>query len=255
MKNLKYKFISSLLATSILSGCAAKGFNTYNYHGGQGGFNEVMNRAVVSGNFNSMWDKLVRQLTESFFVVNNISKDSRLINVSFSSNSPEDYVDCGTTTRTYKRGDEEKNYAYPVASSSSYKYAYDSEYPNFAASVGDIYGSFAYNSYIDRETDLEGRINIYVAPNTKKQGTEIVANIRYILTITVKGKVVQEANNGQHIATWPVPDAESVLSFNTNVLSFYTNEVYSSKDNPPIVCFSKGVLEETILKMAGKASS
>ncbi len=243
MKNLSKSFILSLLVASVLSGCTAKGFNTENYQQGAGESDEVVNRAIVDGHFNSIWDKLVKQLTESFFIVNNISKESRLINVSFSTNSPEDYVDCGTTTRTYKRGDEQKDYTYAVAADSSYKIAYDSVDSRFAVSVGDAYHVHAYNAYVNRKTDLEGRINIYMAPNTERQGTEIVTNIRYILTIQITGDIAQEAFSGRQLARWPIPDTKSIHAFNSN-------ELYSSKDTHPFVCFSTGALERMILKMA-----
>ena len=46
--------------------------------------------------FNSAWDANVSKLSESFFVINNIRKES---NVSFSANRPSLYIDGGFATR------------------------------------------------------------------------------------------------------------------------------------------------------------
>lgn len=66
----------------------------------------------------------MKQLAKSFFVVNNIEKESRLINVSFSTETPEKYINCGRTTRTFKLGDEVLTTSYDVAADSSYKFGH-----------------------------------------------------------------------------------------------------------------------------------
>jgi hypothetical protein len=83
-------------------------------------------------------------------VINNISKDSRLINVSFSSNKPNDYVDCGQTSRRSNHpatGDQQ--FVYNVADSSSYNAGQDGT-------------NVLWN--LNRRTKLDGRANIYIAP-------------------------------------------------------------------------------------------
>src|SRR5579864_3356990 len=73
---------------------------------------KVENDQTVPSTSDATWDRLVRQLSRGFYVINNIDKASRLINFSFSSDAPQDYVDCGSTHRTFDKGDEHDTYDY-----------------------------------------------------------------------------------------------------------------------------------------------
>ena len=90
--------IPSLIIISLL-GCATYPTSSYVYMPP----NEVKydNEAFVDKPFGVVWDELVEQLSKSFYVINNIEKASRIINVSFSTDTPEEYVDCGISTREY----------------------------------------------------------------------------------------------------------------------------------------------------------
>jgi hypothetical protein len=113
----------------------------------------------VTGTSDIVWDRLVAQLSRGFYVINNIDKVSRLINVSFYSDSPDEYIDCGTTTRTYTRGSESHTYSYPLAESSSFK-------TGEKRSNGII--TFDWN----RTTKLEGTLSLNTnQPNTTQLGT------------------------------------------------------------------------------------
>ena len=171
----------------------------------------------------------MRSLAKSFFVVNNIEKESRLINVSFSTNSPEKYIDCGSTARTFTLGDEKQNYYYEVAADSSYKYGAGKSQN----------GAFSLVGYVDRTTKLEGRINIYVAP--KDERTEVTVNTRYILTLSTGGRITAVNMYGQIVESKSLTPSSSDISFNTN---------QPNKSKEGIVCFSKGILEAEILEMA-----
>ena len=46
------------------------------------------NEVVLPENFEVVWKRLVKNLSADFFVINNIEKASRLINISFSANQP-----------------------------------------------------------------------------------------------------------------------------------------------------------------------
>lgn len=156
--------------TFTFVGCASIGRNSVSYTEPPTE-NLPENNVIIDQPFNSVWDKLVGKLSASFFVINNIDKESRLINISFNSNNPEKYVDCGVTERTFSFGKENRNYSYKVAGNSSYKYAGKwGPYQNLPAIFN-----------INRKTSLEGRINIYVAPVNKNE-TKVSVNIRYILT-------------------------------------------------------------------------
>src|SRR6266513_940375 len=76
---------------------------------------------LVNEPFDAVWDRLVGRLATGFFVINNIDKASRLINVSYSSDAPGDFVDCGRSTRQFSFKDESQTYTYQVADSSAFK--------------------------------------------------------------------------------------------------------------------------------------
>jgi hypothetical protein len=211
----------------LLNGCATQAFSTAHYNEKES--IRINNEAVVNKSFESVWSDLVKNLAKSFFDVNNIEKDSRLINVSFSTDVPEKYIDCGNTTRTFSQGSEKLNYNYDVAKDSAYKYG--------AGRSND--GSLAFVGHVKRSTNLEGRINIYVAPNG--ENTEVSVNTRYILTMLINGSVNTENANGYVVSSQPIVQPPSIISFNTNK---------SNKSNEGVSCFANGVLETEILKMA-----
>jgi hypothetical protein len=91
----------------FITGCATQGVSTYKYT--DNAPIQINNELVVSKPQSQVWDILVKELSKSFYVINNIDKESRIINVSFSSNAPSEYVDCGKTHRTYTQGDKTGN--------------------------------------------------------------------------------------------------------------------------------------------------
>jgi len=119
---LKTKLTIIALYAVMITGCATPGTSTFNYAPPQNS-TKIQNEVIVSKPFEVVWDSLVRELAKSFYVINNIDKQSRIINVSFSTDTPEAYVDRGITTRTYSRGDERQTYKYNLASASTYKEA------------------------------------------------------------------------------------------------------------------------------------
>ena len=210
-----------------LYGCATPATSTFDYQ--DKAAVRVENEITVDKPFEDVWSGLVRQLAKGFFVINNIEKESRLINVSFSTTSPEDYIDCGRTLRTFTKGKENIEYDYEVAADSSYKYG--------AGTSAD--GVFTLVGYVDRDTSLEGRINIYIAPND--QITEVTVNTRYILTLSTRGQITSENIYGQAVQSQVLPNSSDTISFNTN---------QPNKSQEGISCFSKGLLETEILEMA-----
>ncbi len=123
----------------------------------------------IDENFDKAWDDYVSELSKSFFVINNISKDSHIINVSFSYNKPSDFVDCGTSVVHTKHpllG--EKNFRYKAADSISY-----------------WLGINGTNNIVQRErsTSLDGRVNIYMTTKDKK--TFLRVNVNYVMRISI----------------------------------------------------------------------
>ena len=118
-----------------------------------------------------VWDELVEDLATTFYVINNIDKESRLLNVSFSeTNRPSEYVDCGTSIRTYEYKGDITRYEYLTSDSTFYYY-----------NNGLNADALPYS--VTRSTSLDGRANIYVAPNPAG-GTIVTVNSRYIWQVS-----------------------------------------------------------------------
>ena len=128
----------------------------------------VENEAFTTAPFGQIWDKLVKDRATHFYMINNIGKESRLINVSFSSNTPEQYVTGGMTTREFRRKPAVEHFAYDPDASSSHKIGWKWGPYNNPPSTG----------IISRRTSLKGRANIYVAPDG--DGTRVTVNCRYV---------------------------------------------------------------------------
>ncbi|OSQ47104.1 hypothetical protein [Thalassospira alkalitolerans] len=177
----------------------------------------ITTETVIPNDFNHVWDQYVASLSKSIFVINNISKDSRLINVSFSANPPQDYINCGRTKITSKhpsRGTETFNYE--VASDSNIWRGIDGT-----------------NITVEQKirTSLNGEANIYIAPQNGET-TLVRTNARYLFNISVveTGLTIYRESSSNH------------------TISFASKETGTSSDG--IKCYSKGKLEQDLLEIA-----
>jgi hypothetical protein len=192
----------------------------------------INNEKIVQLPTSQVWDILVKEISKSFYVINNIDKESRIINVSFSSTSPSNYIDCGKTTRTFKKGEQEEVTTYENASSATYNFAD----PTRTAPAFYLY----YKVY--RRTKLEGRANIYVAPyQNDSSKTIITVNARYILNVSLKSDYIMEHFSGE-IQVIRGPEDEEQCMFDTKTSSCF-------EINKDVCCSSKGLFEKTILDM------
>ena len=219
-----------MLSLPLVLGCAAPGssLRTYspptNY--------QVKNELTIARPSDEVWDKLVGQLAKSFYVINNIDKASRIINLSFSSKTPELYLDCGQVHRDFECQGEKATYDYELAASSSYK------------QVRRGTGIWNYVDTIDRSTSLEGRVNIYVAPDSG--GTRISVNAKYSLSLNSSG--MWETRGGLASSSGPIPSETKSISLSTLEAS---KDNVGTPSNPIYVnCQSKGKLEQDILNFA-----
>ena len=230
---MNYRVGAILVIAIFITGCATQGISTYKYT--DNAPIQINNEIVVSKPQSQVWDILVKELSKSFYVINNIDKESRIINVSFFSNVPSEYVDCGKTHRTYTQGDKTETYDYDVAGSAKFKVATArQEHPTFANYI-----------IIRREVILDGRSNIYVAPDEKNNGKTIVTvNTRYILTIKVKGEAFAQHVNGNVFSRGRLPEETTTVTFNTN-----KSGQQDIGDGSKMTCFCKGKLERDILDM------
>lgn len=233
-----FRLLVTILFLGALSACATPGTSTYNYTAPVSN-GKVKNSIIVNENFETVWDRLVGKLASGFFVINNIDKASRLINVSFSSDSPEQYIDCGETYRTYKYNDDTQTYRYKVAEDSTYKMAGSWGQMNNLPVTADIY----------RDASLDGRINIYVAPHNG-QGTQVSVNVKYIFEASVSGTLYGYSAAGVLVNQKPIESSASTMDFTTNETK--TKNWGSGGKTNNITCSSTGDLEHTLLELAMK---
>jgi hypothetical protein len=215
--------IAALAAAIVLAGCQAS--STTNRVAPSSA--EIKNTTVVAEPFEVVWDRMIRKLSSDFFVINNVEKASRIMNVSFSASDPREFIDCGTTRRTFNGG-----------TAGEQVYNYDSAAPSYVFRT-------AYNNApfeINRRNSLEGRANIYAAP--KDGGTEIVVNARYIVTtnttVTALHPIYLNPQGSQTLA----PD-----TFSFDTAKPITLPAQSEND-APLTCRAKGTLEQRVLDAA-----
>lgn len=227
---------SFLLALVVLTGCATQGKNTFQYN--QPTKTAVANEVTIAAPYSKVWDVLVRDLAKSFYVINNIDKESRIVNVSFSSTEPQEFIDCGQSVRSYTEGSSVERFDYVVAGKATFKTAADQqEHP-----------AFSNYAVITRETMLEGRSNIYVAPlETDPSKTTVSVNTRYVLSIKVKGEAYAKHISGNVFPRGRLPEDTSTLMFNTNTVGTKEQPGY-----PALTCSSKGKLEADVLDIVRK---
>ena len=229
--------VTYVFLSIAVTGCATQGVNSYKY-------NEpiqvkVENETIVDIPYSSVWDRLVKQISKSFYIINNIDKESRIINLTFSTNKPEQYIDCGKTDRTYTQDDKTDKFDYAVAASSDYK----------SAAAQQPHPSWASYHMIHRRTNLEGRSNIYIAPSDKDNSkTVVTVNTRYIWTVAISGDYFIENVRGSSFHKGPTTGTPPpfTVSFNTS------EKGESGGTGDKIYCVSKGTLEKEILGLIGK---
>jgi len=193
-------FVLTVPLMSVLTSCATVGTSTFQSVAPPS--MQIENSVLLDKPFEEVWDKLVGQLSKSFYVINNIDKASRIINVSLSSEDPDQYIDCGHTHRTFAYAGQTEEFNYAIAGSSSYKAATQTTAGN------------PVTLYVDRKTSLEGRVNVYVAP--EGNGTRVSVNARYVLTIATSGQSEAHALVGPAVATAPLQESSSTVTLNTD---------------------------------------
>lgn len=174
----------------VAVGCVSSGTSTFRYQEPTTG-PRIPNERIVEAPFPQTWDLFVRRLATSFFVINNVEKESRILNVSFSSDTPSRYIECGRSNRTVSWGDQELEFNYEVAESSMYRIA------NGVWMASEFVG-LPMIARIDRKTSLDGRINIYIAPEGDER-TIVTVNARYHFKVSTSG--VNEAMSAEMVAS------------------------------------------------------
>ena len=173
---------------------------------------QIKTERLIPIAFGEFWDAYVAELSKTFFVINNIEKESRIINVSFSVNTPSEYIDCGYSNHTSTHPSiGKKSFNYKVADSSYYQ-------------TGDRQTGMLVDVY--RSTSLDGRINIFMAPESDQ--TLLRVNALYVWSVSVSGVLGQ-------------------TGLTVTLSSGKAGEKQSQGEK--VQCRSKGVLEKVLLEL------
>lgn len=161
-----------IVAAMLLSGCA-----TVNYTPPIA--QPVSNTIVINMPRDPFWKVYLPALSQHFFVINNLDKETGLINLSYNGD-PERFIDCGRLVVDSPAGE----YTFAGASASQ----------NYKVVNGVAIG------YIHRRVTLEGRANIIVQDRSENQSA-ITVNTRYAVArhITVRDAQGRSASHQDSI--------------------------------------------------------
>lgn len=161
MKRLHPCLVLLFAVAGFLVGCAG------NYRYIPATYTSYQNMTVIREPFEQVWNKAVRAIGESFFVINNIAKDSKIMNLSYSGD-PEMYVDCGQVSSTVTNLRGTRTYEFPASRK-------EVQYERMDA-MGGLF-------FVDRKMSLEGRINVIFEELGQKE-TAVKVVVRYIVSRT-----------------------------------------------------------------------
>ena len=166
-----------------------------------------------------LWKRIIPALARSFFVINNLDKDSGIINVSYSGD-PEKYVDCGRIKSYVRNLRGERTYDFSASKANQQYEAMDKR-------SGALY-------FLERQMSLEGRINIIVEEISANE-CKITVNTKYVLTKSIS---IKQAGGG-------------LTRHRTNTISFVTGQ--TAKFPSGTICRPNGILESEILSILQSA--
>lgn len=167
---------------------------------------------VIDENIEIVWKAAITYIGKTFFVLDNVLRDSYLINASFSADDPTRYIECGQIESTVSSLRDRRSYVFPAAS----------RYRKYETAEN------AKLFYVERQVNLSGEINIMFFNINDKQ-TKIKVNARYLVT-----KDISVLQAGTQIPQ----NFSSTLSFNTGG---------SSSDQTGMTCRPTYELEQTII--------
>ena len=170
---------------------------------------------MVSKDFDTAWANMVSGLSREFFVINNIEKDSGIINVSYAAEDPSPFVDCGLAEVVVNRDVN----VVDMSKENSFPWAYQD-------------GIYTFVGRVENNPSVSGRVNIYMAESGNGQ-TSINVNARYVVTL------IQTAFNNVGAR---INRNESTTTFETGSSGSFDN----------VVCTNTGELENRILSLVSE---
>lgn len=216
----------------LLVACATVGTSELRYHEPRPTESSPRDM-VVKASLHRTWDLLIDRLRLSFFDIKSVDKANRTIDVVFSTDRPEKYIDCGTIDRTFQYAKESQSYTYPLASSSSFK---------VATTYGKIQ-KFPLIGHYDRNTSLETVTTLSVMPS--KKHALVSLDSHYLFTSRLSGEQHYLNALGKVIKRHQVAELQSSIAFKTR-------EPGSAQWKGPqrtyqVQCYPTGRLENEIL--------
>ena len=223
------KFVLSSVAVFSLASCAklttATAFKPEMYDEPKN--YTIRNTSTLNMSKDDVWDNLVRTIGGTYYVINNMEKDSGFMNISYSG-EPQQYIDCGYWQIQKSEGKPRVSYD---ASSKFLTYKIDA----ILRQDGELLTIYGTNNMF-REMDLSGRINVLVIEKNNNQ-VDVTVNVRYVVT-----------NKIERYHTLPMTNQLSESSKDRDTFGFSSKNIGISKTG--IKCRSKGTMEAEILDIA-----
>lgn len=174
----------------------------------------VVDSRIFNKPYDTVWKAVVQSIGSSFFVLDNIEKDSGILTLSFSTQDAGDYIDCGFVHKSGTVQMEKQNFTYPgTANNYAYRDVWDNGVP----------------VQILRKCSLSGKANILVQRLGANE-TKVSVKTRYIFSL---------ANTVQ-------PNGGFPQNFDVT-MQFTGSEVGTFDARDSIQCRAKGTLEKLIL--------
>jgi len=227
----KRVFLVLATALPVATACVGPGTSTFHYTPPTPV--QVKSEIESSEPVEEVWNRLVETVTRSAFSIRNLNEASRVISLSFSLNTPDRYVDCGTTRREFSFRNQQETYEYPLARASNYQTASSWGVRNRLASVRQY----------RRQTALEGHATLHVA--SRGAASSVTANAQFQFTSTFTGVASGYNAWGRVVHTEPLSNTTpGTLSFST------TQPGSAGWAGTEVSCQSKGTLEAELLSLA-----
>jgi len=205
------KIILVLLLVTYLLGCAS---GKLDYTPPKAEEVETF-EAEIKGTYDQVWRKIVDKLSQNAYVINNLSKESGLINFSFEIAPPDDYADCGKYIGEFSNLRGSAKYDFNGASSANFTIKRD---------------ALVFN--VERKTSLSGRGNVFVKKNKKES---ILVRFNAIFTL-----------KGTDYKTFMGPNYSTQRAVDNFSVTFSTKEKGKNSQGF-MVCQSKGIIEAALM--------
>jgi len=221
-----------VIAAMLTSACASTAPATQQLSYAPGNAPAVNNKIVIDKTFDDAWNDMIKRMTVSQYRINNIEKVSRIINLEYQIEDPNEvnrYIDCGTITNRITFKGETRTFTYSHADSRPYE-------------LVSADNHFYWREIQPRST-LGGTVNVYMSP-LDAQRTEISVNVRYRVARSFTGTVYSQRRSGEYLRDGPQsadPQTVVLTTQQPGRFDYHGNQV---------VCHSTGFIEKQFLDYA-----